>query len=54
MLEVYSNQEPARVGYFQSVLENAGIACFVRNGNSSNVSKRYPEHLYAKKVQESY
>ncbi|CAN5708719.1 hypothetical protein BH09VER1_BH09VER1_43980 [soil metagenome] len=37
MREVYSNPEPARVGYFQSVLESTGIACFVRNQVSSNL-----------------
>ncbi|MEM0895692.1 MAG: DUF2007 domain-containing protein [Verrucomicrobiota bacterium] len=34
MKEVYSHYDFARVGYYKSILEEAGIQCFVRNQNA--------------------
>ncbi len=34
MKEVYSYYDFARVGYYKSILEEAGIQCFVRNQNA--------------------
>ena len=34
MKEVYSHYDFARVGYYRSILEEAGILCFVRNENA--------------------
>lgn len=36
MREIYSNPEHARVGYFRSILADAGIECFIRNENDNN------------------
>ncbi len=31
MKEVFNHQDPARVGYYKTILEEAGIVCFIRN-----------------------
>lgn len=36
MKEVYSYYDFARVGYYKSILEEAGIPCFVRNQNADS------------------
>lgn len=36
MREIYSNPEHARVGYFHSILEGAGIEAFIRNQYDNN------------------
>ena len=46
MTPVFSDSEPARVGYFQSVLENAGIATFIRNQNSNMSMTEMPSFLF--------
>jgi hypothetical protein len=37
--EVYSNADHGRVGFFKSVLDNAGIENFVKNETSYNVTE---------------
>ena len=38
MREVFVNQDHARVGFFKSVLEEAGIPAFVRNEMANNIT----------------
>ena len=38
MRQVYVNQEYARVGFYQSVLEAAGLPNFVRNAMANNIT----------------
>jgi Putative prokaryotic signal transducing protein len=38
MREVFVNQDHARVGFYKSVLEEAGIPNFVRNEMASNIT----------------
>ena len=39
MREVFVNQDHARVGLFKSILEEAGIAVFVRNEMANNITE---------------
>lgn len=39
MREVFVNQDHARVGFYKSVLEQAGIPNFVRNELSNNITE---------------
>ena len=39
MKEVFVNQDHARVGFYKSVLDEAGIANFVRNENGNNITE---------------
>ena len=39
MKEVFVNQDHARVGLYKSVLDEAGIANFVRNGAANNITE---------------
>ncbi len=45
MKEVYYNLDSTKVGLYKSVLEEAGIACFVRNEDSSLIV-RIPSRVY--------
>jgi hypothetical protein len=36
MREVFTSQDSALAGYYKSILDEAGIACFVRNESASN------------------
>lgn len=45
MKEVYYNLDSTRVGLYKSLLEEAGIACFVRNEDSS-LMVRIPSRVY--------
>lgn len=38
MRNVYSHQDHARVGFFKSILDDAGIATFMKNDVSSNTT----------------
>ena len=38
MRHVYSHQDHARVGFFKSILDDAGIATFMKNDASSNTT----------------
>jgi hypothetical protein len=46
MKSVFCDREPARVGYFQSVLENAGIATFIRNQHTNTTMSEMPSGLF--------
>ena len=46
MREVFVNQDHARVGFFKSVLDEAGIANFVRNKSSNNSLTEMPSPLF--------
>ena len=46
MTPVFSDREPARVGYFQSVLENAGILTFIRNQNTNTTMAEMPSGVF--------
>lgn len=35
MIEIIREREPARIGYYQTILESAGIQTFIRNENLS-------------------
>src|SRR5205085_752020 len=39
MREVFVNQDHARVGFYKSVLEEAGIATFIRNEMANNITE---------------
>jgi hypothetical protein len=36
MREVYTSQDPTQVGYYKSVLDEAGIRSFIRNESGNN------------------
>jgi hypothetical protein len=46
MREVFVNQDHARVGYYKSVLDQAGIPNFVRNQDSNNSMTDMPSMLF--------
>ncbi len=46
MREVFVNQDHARVGFYKSVLDNAGIPSFVRNESSNNSVTELPSPLF--------
>ncbi len=46
MREVFVNQDHARVGYYKSVLDQAGIPNFVRNELSNNSIAEMPSPLF--------
>ena len=39
MREVFVNQDHARVGFYKSILDQAGIANFVRNESANNITE---------------
>lgn len=46
MRQVFVNQDHARVGYYKSVLDQAGIPNFVRNEDSHNSITDMPSPLF--------
>ena len=36
MRQVYTSQDSAQVGYYKSILDEAGISSYIRNENSNN------------------
>jgi hypothetical protein len=46
MRSVFTDREPARVGYFQSVLENEGILTFIRNQLTNTTMSEMPSGLF--------
>ena len=50
MKEIFSDPDYTRVGYFESVLKEAGIRCFVRNAYSHNLLTGIPSHLFYPKL----
>lgn len=38
MKEVYNHQDPTRVGYYKSILDDAGIANFIRNQHADGLT----------------
>lgn len=46
MREVFVNQDHARVGYYKSVLDQAGIPNFIRNQDSNNSMTDMPSPLF--------
>ena len=43
---VFTDREPARVGYFQSVLDNAGILTYVRNQVTNTTVAEMPSGIF--------
>lgn len=39
MREIYGNREGSLVGHYRSILEQAGIPCFIRNENAAALSE---------------
>ena len=37
MREVFSSPDPTQVGYYKSILDEAGIPSFIRNENASSI-----------------
>lgn len=50
MKEIFSDPDYTRVGYYESVLKEAGIRCFVRNAYSHNLLTGIPSHLFYPKL----
>ncbi len=46
MREVFVNQDHARVGFYKSILDQAGIPNFVRNDSSNNSVTEMPSALF--------
>lgn len=46
MKEVFVNQDHVRVGYYKSVLDEAGIPNFVRNESTNNSLTEMPSPLF--------
>jgi hypothetical protein len=46
MHELYVHPDHVRVGFFKSVLEQAGIPCFIRNENTHNTMTGMPSPLF--------
>ena len=43
MKEIFVHADFTRVGHCQAILEEAGIACFIRNENSQNLLSGLPD-----------
>ena len=41
MLEVFSHQDSTMLGYYKSVLEAEGIACFIRNEHGQTLGRGF-------------
>ena len=50
MKEIFSDPDYTRVGYFESVLKQAGIRCFIQNAYSHNLLTGIPSHLFYPKL----
>ena len=50
MKEIYSHPDYTRVGYFESVLKEAGIRCYVQNATTHNLLTGIPSHLFYPKL----
>ncbi|HEY2573005.1 MAG TPA: DUF2007 domain-containing protein [Verrucomicrobiaceae bacterium] len=50
MKEIYSHPDYTRVGYFESVLKEAGIRCFIQNATTHNLLTGIPSHLFYPKL----
>jgi hypothetical protein len=50
MKEIFSDPDYTRVGFFESVLREAGIRCFVQNAYSHNLLTGIPSHLFYPKL----
>lgn len=50
MKEIFSDPDYTRVGYYESVLKEAGIRCFVQNAYSHNLLTGIPSHLFYPKL----
>jgi hypothetical protein len=37
MREVFSSPDPTEVGYYKSMLDEAGISCFIRNESANSI-----------------
>jgi len=46
MREVFVNQDHARVGFYRSILDEAGIPTFIRNENSNNSLTELPSPIF--------
>jgi len=46
MREVFVNQDHARIGFYKSVLDEAGIPNFVRNESSNNSVTEIPSPIF--------
>lgn len=46
MREVFTDIDSAKVGFYKSALEQAGIPCFVRNEFSNTSMSSIPSHLF--------
>jgi hypothetical protein len=46
MYELYVHPDHVRVGFCKSVLEEAGIPCFIRNENTNNTMTGMPSPLF--------
>jgi hypothetical protein len=50
MKEIFSDADYTRVGYFESVLKEAGIRCFIQNAYSHNLLTGIPAPLFYPKL----
>ncbi len=50
MKEIFSDPDYTRVGYFESVLKEAGIRCYIQNAYSHNLLTGIPSHLFFPKL----
>jgi hypothetical protein len=50
MKEIFSDPDFTRVGYYESVLKEAGIRCFVQNAFTHNLITGIPAHIFYPKL----
>lgn len=50
MIEIFTHHDFTRVGYYESVLKEAGIRCFIQNANSHNLLTGIPSPLFYPKL----
>ena len=46
MREIFVNQDHARVGYYKSLLDEAGIPCFIRNKHTNHSMTSMPSPVF--------
>lgn len=50
MIEVYSDRDYTRVGLMKSILDNAGIPCFIQNQHTNSLMANIPLPLFHPKL----
>lgn len=50
MIEIYTHQDYTRVGFMKSILDHAGIPCFIQNQHTNTIMSGIPVPLFYPKL----